>query len=849
MESRIPEPDEAGKGDHLVRREPLPIDDVLQSLCEALAASPRVVLQAPPGAGKTTRVPLALLGEPWLAGAKILMLEPRRIAARAAARRMAQSLGEEVGETVGYRVRMDSRVGPRTRIEVITDGVFTRMIQDRPDLEGVGAVLFDEFHERSLDGDLGLALCLEAQEALRPDLRVVPMSATLDGASLASFLGGCPVIESEGRAYPVTTRWQPRDPRESFEIGVARAIRSALEAETGGVLVFLPGTGEIRRVANALSRLPSDVDLVMLYGDLSASEQDRAIRPAPEGRRKLVLATSIAETSLTIEGIRIVIDGGQSRSPRFDPGSGMTRLVTLTVPRSNADQRRGRAGRTASGVCIRMWGESEDRALAPFAQPEIATADLTPLALELALWGEDAGGLRWLDPPPAAALAHARTLLQDLEALDPEGRITPRGRLIARLPAHPRLASMLLVAGEQGDGALACLIAALIGERDLLRGGPRDVDLRTRVALLLDPTRTVPAGVDRGALATVLQRAGDLRRRLKVPDRIAPGALERVGELVALAFPDRIAKRRPGGDPRFLMLCGRGAVLDPVDPLAAEIWLAIADLDGGGRESRVWSAVPLDGNAYLTRMSDRIETVSHVVWDDANNSLVARRTSRLGPIVLRDEPLPNLPSDQIGPAVIAAIRQRGVGSLTWNGPAERLRERLRFARTIDGDVWPDVSDAGLAASLEDWLGPGILALPRLSAFSKLDLEAALLGFLTYVQRRELDLVAPERLTVPSGSSIAIDYSAEVPVAAVKLQEMFGARLQPSVGRGRVPLLLHLLSPAGRPIQVTRDIGGFWTTSYAEVRKDLRGRYPKHPWPEDPINAIPTRHTKARQGSL
>jgi len=823
----------------------LPIDAVLEPLRRALETSVRVVLLAPPGAGKTTRAPLALLDSAWLAGKKILMLEPRRIAARAAARRMAQSLGEEVGGTIGYRVRMDSRVGPRTRIEVITDGVFTRMIQDSPDLDDVGAVLFDEFHERSLEGDLGLALCLEAQDALRPDLRVMPMSATLDGAKVAAFLGDCPVIESQGRAYPVETFWRPREPKDRLPQSVARVVREALRSQEGSVLAFLPGTKEIRQTAADLSGLPADVDLVTLYGDLSGPEQDRAIRPPPPGRRKVVLATAIAETSLTIDGVRVVVDAGQMRAPRFDPGSGMTRLATFPVPRSNADQRRGRAGRTAPGVCYRLWSEQEDRALSPFAQPEIVTADLTGLALELALWGQQASGLRWIDPPPAAALGHAHELLQDLGALDRDLKITPRGRAIARLPTHPRLAAMILSAVEQGDGALACLIAALLGERDLFRGGGRDPDLRPRVAVLMEGRSSAP-GIDPGALASVRQREADLRRRLKIQKEIAPGALDRVGELVAMAYPDRIAKRRPGADPRYLMLTGRGAALDPLDSLAMEPWLAIADLDGGGRESRVWSAAPIDGEALLARWADRIETTAQVVWDDANETLTARRTTRLGPILLREEPLPGLPPEEMGPAVIAALRQRGVGLLSWSENAVRVRERLRFAGSVDGAAaWPDVSDTGLAASLEDWLAPAVATLPRLSAFGKIDLGAALLASLTYQQRKELDQVAPERLTVPSGSSIAIDYAGEVPVAAVKLQEMFGARVQPSVGRGRVPLLLHLLSPAGRPIQVTRDIGGFWTTSYQDVRKDLRGRYPKHPWPEDPLTAVPTRHVKAR----
>ncbi len=823
----------------------LPIDAVLEPLRRALEANQRVVLLAPPGAGKTTRAPLALLNSAWLAGKKILMLEPRRIAARAAARRMAQSLGEEVGETIGYRVRMDSKVGPRTRIEVITDGVFTRMIQDSPDLDGVGAVLFDEFHERSLEGDLGLALCLEAQDALRPDLRLMPMSATLDGAKVAAFLDDCPVIESQGRAYAVETFWRPRGPRDHLSQSVARVVREALQSHDGSVLVFLPGIREIRQTAADLSGLPDDVDLVSLYGDLSGVEQDRAIRPPPPGRRKVVLATSIAETSLTIEGVRVVVDAGHMRAPRFDPGSGMTRLVTSQVPRSNADQRRGRAGRTAPGVCYRLWSEQEDRALSPFAQPEIATADLTGLALELALWGQMAANLRWMDPPPTAALGHAQDLLRDLGALGIDQKITPRGRAIARLPAHPRLAAMLLSATDQGDGALACMIAALLGERDLFRGGPRDPDLRPRIAVLMD-ARAGAAGIDPAVLASVRQRDSDLRRRLKLSRDIKPGALDRVGELVAMAYPDRIAKRRPGGDPRYLMLGGRGAILDPLDSLASEPWLAIADLDGGGRESRIWSAAPLDGEALLGRLADRIETTSLVVWDDANETLSARRVTRLGPILLREEPLPGLPANEIGPAVISALKQRGVGLLPWSESAVRVRERLRFAASVDGsDAWPDVSDTGLTVRLEDWLAPAVAALPRLSAFGKIDLGATLLASLSFQQRRDLDQVAPERITVPSGSSIMIDYAAEVPVAAVKLQEMFGAREQPSVGRGRVPLLLHLLSPAGRPIQVTRNIGGFWTSSYQDVRKDLRGRYPKHPWPEDPLTAVPTRHVKAR----
>ena len=838
---------------------PLPIDSILPELLAALRGGPNAVLQAPPGAGKTTRVPLALLGEPWLAGGRILVLEPRRIATYAAARRMAELLGEEAGATVGYRMRLDARVSRATRIEIVTEGVFLRQLQADPALGGVGAVLFDEFHERSLDADLGLALCLEAQAALRPDLRLLAMSATLDGGPVARLLGDAPIVASEGRSFPVETRYLPAPPSGPLDATVAVAVRQALAEERGSILVFLPGTGEIRRVQARLEAggLGPEVALTPLYGDLPQEAQRRAILPAPPGRRKLVLATAIAETSLTIEGVRIVIDCGYGRKSRFDPRSLMARLETLRVSRAAAEQRRGRAGRLEPGVCYRLWTEAEQRALVPFDAPEILTADLTPLALQLALWGAgDPAQLSWLDPPPAAPLAQARALLAALGALAPDGTITEHGKAMAALGAHPRLAHMMLKGRECGLGGLACDLAALLGERDFVksRAGERDADIRLRLDLLHGHP---PDGlaVDGGAVRSVARIARQWRRQLGLPDRKPaqdgrPEASvgDRAGALLALAYPDRVAQRRPGAVGQFRLRNGRGATLPEGEPLAAQDWLAVADLDAGAAAARIFLAAPLTLADIEESFAGDIETVEEVRWDAREQAVLARRQRRLGALLLKDEPLAAPPGERVTAALIAGIRALGLTALPWTRELASWRARVMFLRGVEGaGAWPDLSDEALLAGLEDWLAPFLSGVTRRSQFERIDLGAALRSLLDWERRQALDRKAPTHHTVPSGSRLPLDYADGRPVLAVRLQEMFGATDTPAVADGRVPVLLHLLSPAGRPVQVTQDLPSFWASGYRGVKADLKGRYPKHDWPDDPLQAQPTSRAKPRRG--
>ncbi len=817
------------------------------------------VLQAPPGAGKTTGVPLALLGEPWLDGRKIVMLEPRRIAARAAAHFMASRLGERVGETVGYRVRMDTRVGPRTRIEVVTEGVLTRLILADPTLEHVGLVIFDEFHERSLPGDVGLALTLQSQELLRPELRLLVMSATLDGAAVARLLGDAPVISSEGRAFPVETRWRARRADERLE----RAVSA---------LVFLPGQGEIHRVASLLNGapLPAGARVIPLYGALSMSAQDEAIAPSAAGMRKIVLSTSIAETSLTIEGVRVVVDSGLARVPRFSPRSGMTRLETVRVSRASADQRRGRAGRVAPGVCYRLWSEVEDSHLLPQAPPEIADADLAPLALELAEAGvSDPLTLRWLDPPPSAAFAQARALLAELGALDADGRgdldvatidgtvaednasrITPHGRRMAALPLHPRLAHMLLRGVEMGHGGVACDLAALLGERDVLHGERTadgagfhaDADLRLRLELLTDRGALADSGhargfrVDGDALRRVREQSRQWRRQLAVRDSdSAAREVDAAGILLALAYPDRIAQRRPGAGGRFLLRNGRGAVFAQPQPLAESPWLVAADLDGRQREARIFLAAPVELDDLELQYADQLRTVESVEWDDTAQVVRARRSLRLGSLVMQDAPLRDPDDDLVAAALLGVVRRRGLQSLPWNRHSTQLRQRIAFLHEMDPAAWPDTSDGGLLGTLEAWLAPTLHGLRRWDDVQRVSLTDALMAMLPWQRRGELDALAPTHFTLPRGARAAIDYSdPTAPVLAVRLQELFGVDDTPCIGHERVPLTLHLLSPARRPVQITRDLAGFWRTSYLDVRKDMKGRYPKHDWPADPM---------------
>ena len=842
----------------------LPISPLLPTIQSTLAAHHRAVLVAPPGAGKTTLVPLALLDAPWLAGQRIVMLEPRRLATRAAAQRMATTRRERVGETVGYRVRLDTRVGPRTRIEVVTEGILTRMLQDDPALTGTGLVIFDEFHERSLVADTGLALTLAAADLLRPDLRVLVMSATLDGAAVASLLGDAPLLTSEARAFPVVTRHQPPAAGQWIEQHVVRVVREALTGESGSILVFLPGAAEIRRVADLLASgpLPAATTVHALYGALSLEAQDAAIAPAPTGGRKVVLATSIAETSLTIDGIRVVIDSGLMRIPRFSPRTGMTRLETVRVTRVSADQRRGRAGRVGPGTCIRCWSAAEEAGLVPSTRAEILDADLASLALDLASAGcADPAELRWLDPPPAAAFGQARELLALLGAIDRHGQLTAHGRAMAALGTHPRLAHMLVRAGEDGPAstARAAALVALLEERDVLRGegGPPPADVQLRldaVARDVDPVMLAGATIDRGAIDRVRDVAAEWRKRLgemgegrreargeKREVRSESG--EDVGLLLALAYPDRVAQRR-GAAGRFLLRNGRGATLPASDPLAQAEWIVAAQLDDSGRESRIFLAAALDPAELLAHAAEQVETFEEIRWNDATQSVVARRRTLLGALVLAESALTKPDPEQIGATLLEGIRRSGIAALPWNDTGRGVRQRLAFLHAHDTS-WPDVGDDFLAATLEEWLAPRLAGCRSLAHLAEVDLGEALLGLLPWAQRRAFAELAPERIEVPSGSSIALDYAdPEAPVLAVRLQEVFGLGETPRIAG--IPVVMHLLSPARRPVQVTRDLASFWKTGYFDVRKDLRGRYPKHSWPEDPVGAVPLRGTGKRR---
>ena len=800
----------------------LPVDEALPRLKAVLAARSSAVLVAPPGAGKTTRVPSALLDAQWLAGGKIIMQEPRRLAARAAARRMAATLGQQVGDIVGYRVRLDSKVGPRTRIEVVTDGLFLRMLQDDPSLGGVGCVIFDELHERGLETDLSFALVREAQNVLRKDLRIIAMSATLDPGPVAERLGGAPVIQSTGRMFPVETRYLDREPGERLEATVASAAHRALQEERGSALVFLPGVAEIRRVEERLREaVRADVDVDPLYGDLSSAEQDRAIAPAPPGRRKVVLATAIAETSLTIEGVRIVIDAGLMRLPRYSPRTGMTRLETVRVSQASADQRRGRAGRLESGVCYRLWTEHEQRGLLPFTPPEILDADLAPIALELAAWGTDGAGLPWLTPPPAAALATSRALLADLGAIDSGGAITPHGRAMERLGQHPRLAHLVLKGREMKRGRVAALLAAILGERDFLRfpPGQRDVDLRHRIDLAL-------AG---RAPRIILELA---RRLTEGRDSDSSAA----GQLLALAYPDRIGRRRPGTTGRYLLSGGRGAALPEGDPMANEEFLVVADLDGLTQDARIFLAAPIASAEIEELYADRIVEEEIVEWREGG--VMSRRRRRLGALVLEDKPLDNPDPEKVKAALLDGVRRRG---LPWTSDLLAWRQRIAFLRQFDEGL-PDLLDQALTESLDEWLAPFVDGAAR-----HVDFAAALKALVPWDRQRQVDALAPTHIVVPSGSRVPIDYSnPSEPALSVRLQEMFGLTETPRIAAGRVPLTIHLLSPARRPVQVTRDLASFWKSGYREVRGELKGRYPKHYWPDDPLVAEPTARVRPKR---
>ncbi|WP_282936463.1 ATP-dependent helicase HrpB [Paenibacillus sp. RC67] len=838
----------------------LPIDPVLPQLKESLRSSCNAVLVAPPGAGKTTRIPIALLDEPWLAGRRILMLEPRRLAAKSAARFMAASLGEKVGHTVGYRVKLDTQVSASTRIEVVTEGILTRMLQADPALEDVGIVIFDEFHERSLHADTGLALCIQSQSLLRDDMRILIMSATLDAEPVAQLLDDAPIIVSEGRSFPVETRYWSRNAGARLEASVVRCIVNALSNDPGDLLVFLPGEGEIRRVEALLleqshSPVPGQfLKIAPLYGSLPQDAQDIAIAPGRPDERKVVLATSIAESSLTVEGVRIVIDAGLMRVPRFSPRTGMTRLETIHVSRASADQRRGRAGRTAPGVCYRLWTEQEDRNLQPRSVPEIAEADLAPLALELAQWGVmDPAELCWLDPPPAAAFSQARELLRSLGALDARGSITEHGKGMAALGLHPRLAHMLLHAVEMQLGSLACELAALLNERDILRseGTGRNADIRLRIEALRKAASADRSHepyhegfrIDMAACKRINAEANQWKRALKLPKFHSIEDVDSCGILLALAYPDRIGQRRPNG--RYLLQNGRGAAFNDMQPLASSPYLVAAELDDQGAESRIHLAAPVELNDLEKYMIDQLEEETWVGWDSSVQAVRARKRQRLGALVLKDVQITQPDPDAALNALLEGISLEGLSILTWTKAARQLQQRICFMHQVDPS-WPDASEEALISTLGEWLSPHLYNLKNRSELERLHLADILEAWLTWDQRRELDTYAPTHIVVPSGSRIPIDYSdPSSPLLAVRLQEMFGLTQTPLIGRGSVPLTLHLLSPARRPVQVTKDLASFWANAYFEIKKDLKGRYPKHYWPDNPLEAMPTNRTRPR----
>lgn len=833
----------------------LPIEDILPSLRETLAAHTSIVLQAPPGAGKTTLVPLALLDAPWLRGRTILMLEPRRLAARAAAARMAALLGEEVGETVGYRIRFDTKVSKRTRIEVLTEGILTRRLQTDQSLEGVGLVIFDEFHERHLHADLALALCLDSQRCLREDLKIIVMSATLDGAAVASLLNQSPILTSDGRSYPVVVHYLARDPSGPLPPVVSQAVREALRQQVGDVLVFLPGAREIRQTQALLqSSLAGDgVALHALYGDLPWEAQDRALRPAA-GQRKVVLATPIAETSLTIEGVCIVVDAGFARVPQFDPASGLSRLHTQRISRASAEQRAGRAGRTAPGVCYRLWSESTQRGLVPHPAAEMRTADLSPLALELAHWGvREVDTLSWLDPPPAAALSQARGLLTQLGALDETGVITAAGRAMAALPLHPRLAYMLHAAHARGLGGLACDLAALVSERDVLMGEHRrSADFLERLEVLQQfrhagRAKAQQLGADPAACARVDQAAQQWRRLLGTGSTSVTETNAAAGVLLAMAYPDRLALQRAPGEARYRLSSGRGARLPEHELRMRQPCLVAVNLDAGEGEGLIYQAVAVDVDTMRTQLADHLRWVEIVAWDGQQEAVVARREQRLGELMLDSAVLTNPDPARLLAAMIDGIRRLGLDALPWTTEARAWQARVVCLRAwLPEEAWPDVSDPLLLETLEQWLAPYLGGITRRAHLTRIDLLAALRSQLDWSRGTRLDEMAPTHLGVPSGARHALEYvPGQSPVLAVKLQEMFGLADTPRIAAGRVPVTLHLLSPARRPIQVTQDLRGFWERTYAEVKKELKGRYPRHPWPDDPWKATPTARVQRR----
>jgi len=834
----------------------LPVEAVIDDLQQILSDNPCAVLQAPPGAGKTTCIPLSFRNAPWLKGRKILILAPRRLAARAAAVHMADLLNETVGQTVGYRVRMDSRVSAATRIEVVTEGVLTRMLQSDPSLEGVGLVIFDEFHERSLDADLGLALCLDIQGVLNRDLRLLVMSATIETGPVAALLGDAPVITCSGREFAVETRYVGRHTPSRSMDDVIKVVLSAAHSEQGNILVFLPGAGEIHQVMQRLARTQLGPDWIIapLFGNLTRREQDMAIAPPPKGRRKIVLATSIAETSLTIEGISVVVDSGLQRVPRFDVRSGLTRLVTIPVSRASADQRRGRAGRMSPGICLRLWSKGIHPTLVPRHRPEILEADLAGPVLEMAIWGVDnPDGLKWLDPPSRDAFDTARSLLRSLDALYVNGAVTDLGKEMAALPVHPRLAYMMVAASRVGKGRAACDLAALIVERDVIRFEPglEDADMQIRFDLLRaarhkESLSVLGGTINPSALGRAIRLADHFRRRLGC--RADDSNDLSIGRLLAWAYPDRIAQGRGGERGKFQLVNGRGAYLNPEVALGSQAYLIAVDLDGNRREARIFRAAAYDMNTLMEQFEGQIRWDPVVGWDPKREAVAARRNLKLGALVLRSEPLAEPDTQQIATALLKGIRQQGIGCLPWTKALRRWQDRVCFLRRVfrNEEPWPDVSEAGLESQIDEWLAPYLSGMTRLRDLARVELKRILFSMLSHSQHQLLDELAPTHLTVPSGSRIPIDYSGDIPVLAVRLQEMFGLDHTPTVAKGRHSLLIHLLSPAGRPVQITRDLAGFWQTAYLQVKKELKGRYPKHYWPDDPLQAKATARAKPRK---
>lgn len=823
----------------------LPIDGVLARVGDVLNDHASAVVLAAPGAGKTTRIPLFLKDADWLAGKRIVMLEPRRLAARMAATHMARTLNEDVGQTVGFRVRFESKVSAATRIEVVTEGILSRRLQRDPELSDIGLLIFDEFHERSLDADLGLALALDVQRSLRPDLKILVMSATLDDQAVSKVLDGAPTIACAHRPHPVETHYAAPGTDKDLARSMAALIHRALIEEDGSILAFLPGEGEIRRAAAALEEaaLPANVVIAPLFGALLAHQQQQAVAPAKDGTRKIVLATTIAETSLTIEGVRIVVDSGYKRVPRFHPGRGMTRLETVRVSQAAAEQRRGRAGRLGPGVCYRMWLEAETRGLVPFDSPEILEADLAPLALDLAAWGVgDPEALSWLSPPPPGALSQAKTLLQRLDALDQRGHITDEGRAMADLPLHPRLAHMVHRGVDLGHGGLACDIAALLSERDIL-SGERNPDIRLRLEALSGASRQ---NINKGALTRVKAASAQIRRRVGCSD--GTSAVGAAGELLALAYPDRIGQRRGAG--RFRLSGGGGASLDEADPLAASDFLVVAELGGGAGDARIFLAALITLTEVENEFSADIVQQDEVVWDKKTEAVAAFSRRKLGALILAERPTRNLDPTLVLSAMIDGIRAMGLGALPWSPALRALQARAALLRkTFPEEGWPDMSDDALLNTLPDWLGPFLAGITRRVHLDRLDLNAALRSLLTWPLASKLDELAPAHISVPSGSNIAVDYEVDGgPALHVKLQEVFGLAKTPRIADGRVPVTVHLLSPARRPLAVTQDLESFWNNAYADVRREMRGRYPKHVWPENPLEATAMRRTTKPRGS-